>query len=272
MALLEMSPGNTLAYELIEPSDAGFTFVFFNALSGDKSMWTSTVGAALTTAGHGMLLYNLRSRSRWASCRCPTDRTAFIGDSRALPGPVRPPRPIHVGLSIGGLFALEAHFAGGSGRADAIVLINTLRKPGPRLDWINDAVVRAAEIGGFDLMKDLYSPLLMNRDWQAENRPQFLKSEPYTPCAPDDRALMLLKSGTTADWNVDYERVDVPVLSITGLQDRVFLDRDDVRELVARIPDCRTIDMADAAHMLPVERPAALSQALVEFARFVGRS
>ena len=112
----------------------------------------------------------------------------------------------------------------------------------------------------------------MNRDWKAENRPQFLKSEPYTSYAADDRALMLLKSGSTADWNVDYERVDVTVLSITGLQDRVFLDRDDVRELAARIPGCRTIDMADAGHMLPVERPAALSQALVEFTRFVGRS
>lgn len=272
MPLLELSPANTRAYDLIEPSDTGFTFVFFNALSGDKSMWTSTVGDALTAEGHGMLLYNLRGQAGSDTTATSIDCASIIEDAKALLDHVRPPRPIHVGLSIGGLFALEAHLAGGSGRADAIVLINTLRKPGPRLDWINDAVVRAAEIGGFDLMKDLYSPLLMNRDWQAENRPQFLKSEPYTPCAPDDRALMLLKSGTMADWNVDYERVDVPVLSITGLQDRVFLDRDDVRELAARVPDCRTIDMADAGHMLPVERPAALSQALVEFARFVGRS
>jgi pimeloyl-ACP methyl ester carboxylesterase len=30
--------------------------------------------------------------------------------------------------------------------------------------------------------------------------------------------------------------------------------------------------MADAGHMLPVERPAALSQALVEFARIIGPS
>ena len=63
MPLLELSPANTLVYDLIEPSDTGFTFVFFNALSGDKGMWTSTVGDALTAAGHGMLLYNLRGQA-----------------------------------------------------------------------------------------------------------------------------------------------------------------------------------------------------------------
>jgi hypothetical protein len=44
MPQLDLSPGNTLSYELIEPAGNGFTFVFFNALSGDKSMWKSTVG------------------------------------------------------------------------------------------------------------------------------------------------------------------------------------------------------------------------------------
>lgn len=97
-------------------------------------------------------------------------------------------------------------------------------------------------------------------------------AEPYTPCTPDDRALMILKSGATADWNVDYVRASVPKLSITGLQERVFLDRDDVRALSARMRECKCIDMTNASHMLPVERLKALGQALVEFARSVGSS
>lgn len=267
MATLELSAGNTLTYDLIEPSERGYTFVFFNALSGDKEMWRSTVGDALTGACHGMLLYNLRGQAGSETTQTDIDCASIIADAKALLAHVKPARPIHVGLSIGGLFALEAHLAGGAGRAEAIVLINTLRKPSPRLDWVNDAVVRAARVGGFDLMKDLYSPLLMNTDWQAENRPAFLKDEAtYTGCPPDDRALMLLKSGATADWNVAYEQVNVPVLSITGLQDRVFLNRDDVAELAARMPQCTCLDMADAGHMIPVERPAALSAALTGFA------
>lgn len=272
MPVLELSPGNTLSYELIEPTETGFTFVFFNALSGDKSMWTSTVGDALQAAGHGMLLYNLRGQAGSETTASEIDCASIIADAKVLLDHVKPRRPIHVGLSIGGLFALEAHLAGGAARADAIVLINTLRKPGPRLDWVNDAVVRAAEVGGFDLMKDILSPLLMNTDWQAANRPDFLKSGPYTPCSPDNRALMLLKSGATADWNVDYEKVDVPVLSITGLQDRVFLDPQDVRELAQRMPHCRLLDLANAGHMVPVERPTELANALIEFAHSLAPS
>ncbi len=233
MAQLELSTGNTLNYELIEPDNNGKTFVFFNALSGDKDMWATSVGDALKSAGHGMLLYNLRGQAGSETTQTAIDVASIVEDAKTLLAHVKPARPVHVGLSIGGLFSLAAHLAGGHGRADGIVLINTLRKVGARLDWVNDAVVHATETGGFDLMKDLYSPLLMNIEWQAQNRAQFLGNASYTPCAPDDRALMLLKSGATADWNVNYEAIDVPVLAISGLQDRVFLNEADVTELDA---------------------------------------
>jgi len=266
MPTLELSPGNALNYDLIEPADNGHTSVFFNALSGDKSMWTASVGETLKAAGHGMLIYNLRGQAGSDTTQSAISVDDIVADAKALLDHVKPVRPIHVGLSIGGLFSLEAHLAGGHGRADAIVVINTLRKEGARLHWINDAVVRAAETGGFDLMKDLYSPLLMNIEWQAENRSQFLGAPNYMPCPPDDTALMLLKSGATADWDVDYEAVDVPVLSISGLQDRVFFNAEDVDQLAARLPHCESLDMPDAGHMVPVERPKKLADALVGFA------
>jgi 3-oxoadipate enol-lactonase len=267
MSTLELSPGNTLNYELIEAKGDGATFVFFNALSGDKEMWTAAVSRPPQASGHGMLLYNLRGRAGSATTQELIETKSIIEDAQALHNLVKPMRAIHVGLSIGGLFSLRAHLAGGHSRADGIVLINTLRKDSLRLNWINDAVVRAAETGGFDLMKDLYSPLLMNIDWQAANRAQFLADRPYTPCHPDDRALMLLKSGANADWDINYEAIDVPVLSISGLQDRVFYNAQDVIELSARMPQCERLDMADAGHMIPVERPAKLADALIEFAK-----
>ena len=60
---------------------------------------------------------------------------------------VKPVRPVHVGLSIGGAFGLISHTAGGAGKADGLVFINTLRKDIPRPNWINDAVVRVFETG-----------------------------------------------------------------------------------------------------------------------------
>ncbi len=269
MAHLELSTGNTLAYDLIAPSDGGATFVFFNAVSGDKDMWTAAVGDALRAAGHGMLLYNLRGQAGSETTQQAIDVASIVADAKALLDHVKPTRPIHVGLSIGGLFSLSAHLAGGHGRADGIVLINTLRKDNARLDWVNDAVVRAAETGGFDLMKDLYSPLLMNIEWQAQNRAQFLGTKAYTACQPDDRALMLLKSGATADWNLNYEAIDIPVLAISGLQDRVFFNDADVTELAKRMPQCERMDMADAGHMIAIERPVNLGKSLLSFAERV---
>ncbi|HUS98008.1 MAG TPA: alpha/beta hydrolase [Hyphomicrobiaceae bacterium] len=261
-----LSQGNTLAYEHIAPSADGMTFVCFNALSGDKGMWTASIGDAVRKAGHGLLMYNLRGQAGSDYTLASFDENSIVADARALLQEIKPVRPIHVGLSIGGLFALKAHLAGGTGAAQGIVLINTLRKAGQRLDWVNDAVTRAAETGGLELLRDLFSPLLMNEEWQQQNRAGFLKPGPYTPCKPDDGALLLMKSGSTADWAVPYERVTVPTLVITGLQDRVFYNATDVDELAARLPAANRFDMADAGHMVPVERPQALAQALLDFA------
>lgn len=270
MPTFTLSEGNTLAYDYLPPKGDGHTFVCFNALSGDKSMWTASLGDALQKRGHGMLIYNLRGQEGSAYTTAAFDEASIVADAIALLNHVRPARPIHVGLSIGGLFALKAHLSGDAARAEGIILINTLRKAGPRLDWVNDAVVRAAETGGLDLLRDLFSPLLMNEEWQAENRSNFLAQTSYTPCKPDDGALLLMKSGTTADWAVPYERIDVPTLVLTGLQDRVFYNAQDVVELCARLPSVRRVDLANAGHMVPVERPGELAQAILDFAETVG--
>ena len=266
MPTFTLSPGNTLAYEHVAPSDTGKTFVCFNALSGDMSMWTASISEALKARGHGWLIYNLRGQAGSDYTINEFSEQQIVDDAMALLEEVKPVRPVHVGLSIGGAFGLKAHMAGGAGKADGLVLINTLRKDSPRLSWINDAVVRVFETGGGDLLKDLYSPLLMNEDWQAENRSGFLGDGGYAPCAPNDPALMLLKSGPTADWNMNYEAIDVPVLIISGLQDRVFFNSEHVAELAGRLNNGQRVDFANAGHMIPVERPNELSQAIVEFA------
>lgn len=266
MPILTLSPGNTLSYEYVPPGDAGKTFVCFNALSGDMSMWTASIGDALKANGHGWLIYNLRGQAGSDYTIDAFNEKQIVDDALALLSEIKPVRPVHVGLSIGGAFGLKAHLAGGAGAADGLVLINTLRKDSPRLNWINDAVVRVFETGGGDLLKDLYSPLLMNEDWQAENRSGFLGDKGYAPCAPSDPALMLLKSGPTADWNMNYEAVDVPVLVISGLQDRVFFNAEHVSELAGRFSKGQRVDLANAGHMIPVERPNELSAEILKFA------
>ncbi|KAA3628890.1 MAG: alpha/beta fold hydrolase [Proteobacteria bacterium] len=270
MHILELSDGNGLFYIYTPPRDEhGKTYVFFNALTGDTGMWEGVIGETLRAAGHGTLSFNFRGQKDSPFSReLDLDESLIVEDARRLLQHLQPSNVILVGLSIGGLFAAKTWLGGIKGVAVCgLVLINTLRCDGPRLQWINDALVRCARVGGLGLFRDLFAPLLFNEAWLAENRRNFLQDTPYAPLPSDSGHANLLRNAGAVNWNVPYEELVLPVLVVTGLQDRVFLDLDDVVSLYARLPNARRIDMPDAAHLLPAEQPAALATVLVDFGK-----
>ena len=269
MPVLRLDEANGLFYRHAPPNSAdGKTFVFFNALTGDTAMWEGVIGERLRASGYGTLSFNYRGQTDSPfAADAALCAALIVEDARRLLAHVQPGRAILTGLSIGGLFAARAWLTGLSGvDTVGLVLINTLRRDGPRLRWINDALVRCAEVGGLNLFRDLFVPLLFNEDWQAQHRDEFLKPGGYAPLAEGSGHLNLLRYAGSADWDLAYERLDLPVLVVTGQQDRVFLDLADVDRLTARMPRARRVDMADAAHLLPAERPEALAEALLRFA------
>lgn len=271
MPTIQLGPQDSLYYEYALPeSDSRFTFCFFNALTGDTNTWETVIGPKLREAGHGTLAYNLRGQtnSRF-SPGLKLDADLIVDDAIRLLAEIKPPHPILVGLSIGGLFAARAWLKGAESRG--LVLINTLRRDGPRLKWIGDALVRAAEVGGLDLFRDLFLPLLMNRDWLKTNRHGFLKSPPqYASLSPQSGHYKLLaEAGREADWDLPYEHLNLPVWVVTGLQDHVFLEPSVVKDLFSRLPQGRRVDMPDAGHLIPAERPEALADHLLSFAKEV---
>lgn len=250
------------------PGASGVTFVFVNALTGTGAMWEEAIAPALRDRGHGTLTFDLPGQAQ--SPPAP-DRTldasdlvtATAGVTRAL----RPSTPVFVGLSIGGLFALRAHLDHGVPAA-GFVLVNTLRKAGARLAWINDSVLRLAEVGGAHLLKDAFAPLLFGPHWLAANRTGALEPVPYEALGTKDAERKLLAAGCGADWDLAYERVRAPVVVLSGLEDRVFYDAAAVDELSRRLPDAMRIDIQDAGHLLPVESPDAVVTACLSI---VGR-
>ena len=265
MALLTLGPGDGLHYEYDAPGDAGKTFVFVNALTGNTGMWQAEIGPALRAEGHGTLAYNLRGQQDSPfTPNTRLDDSLIAGDLTRLLQEVAPPRPVLVGLSIGGLFAVRAWLQGAA--AAGLVLINTLRRPGPRLDWINQATVRAAATGGLQLLMDLYLPMLVNEEKLIALRPTCLGEAPYQPLDPAHGHANLLACAAEADWDLPYEQLDLPVLVMTGLQDRVFYEQAAVESLTARLPKARSVTLDNAGHLVPLERPAETIQALREFA------
>lgn len=269
MPMFQLGPGDALYYEHTPPVAAGgYTFVFFNALTGDTATWEAVIGPKLRAEGHGTLAYNLRGQPDSPfSTGILLDADRVVDDAVRLLSETAPVRSVLVGLSIGGLFATRTYLRGIE--AVGLVLINTLRKDGPRLRWIGDALVRAVDVGGLELFRDLFLPLLVNEEWLEGNRSNFLNPDTgYSPLHPESGAYKLLsEAGRTADWNLPYESLDLPTLVITGLQDHVFLEPDIVDTLFSRLPRAQRIDISDAGHLIPAERPEALADALLAFAK-----
>ena len=262
---LDLSGGNSLYYLHNPPSrENAVTFVFVNALTGSTDSWEAEIGEVLRSAGFGTLSWNFRGQS--GSAFDPelalTDRL-ITSDLAGLLGNIAPARPVLVGLSIGGLYAARAVLGGTP--AAGLVLINTLREIGPRIDWINAAMTRFAAHGGLGLFLDAFLPLLVNPDFAQKARPNFLGGA-YVPLPPEHGHMNLVRHAAETDWTLDYSALALPTLIITGLQDRVFLDREVVDRLFAQLPDGRREDWADAGHLIPQERPVQFAARLVSFA------
>ena len=266
MARLEIAPGEHVHYEYDAPGAAGKTFVFVNALTGSTVAWQHPdIGPRLRAAGYGTLAWNFRGQAETGFG--PATRlvpSLIVEDLARLAARLSPPSPIFVGLSIGGLFAAQAYLAGV--QAAGLVLINALRKPGLRLQWINEAMVAMARLGGSRLLMTANLPMLVNPEQLAAMRPSIFSGEPFQGMDAKDGLMRLMEGSLETDWDFPYERLAVPVLLLTGLHDRVFRVAEDVEALAARIPNRTHTQFDDAGHLIPIERPAKFTRALLDFA------
>jgi 3-oxoadipate enol-lactonase len=266
MPRLDIAPGESLHYEYDAPGAQRRTFVFVNALTGSTGTWQHPeIGPRLRAAGYGTLAWNFRGQAQtsFAPATRLTPRLVVEDLVRLVEG-LQPPRPILVGLSIGGLFAAQSVLAGVE--AIGLVLINTLRKSGPRLQWINEAMVAMARAGGSRLLMTANLPMLVNPEQLVAMRPSIMTGEAFTAMDPADGLMRLMEGSLETDWDFPYERLRMPVLLMTGLHDRVFRVEKDVTDLAARIPKRREMVFADAGHLIPLERPEKFAAALLEFA------
>lgn len=264
MAVHQIDEANSL-YHLHEPPtrSGAPTFVFVNALTGSTDHWEAVVAPALREAGFGTLSYNFRGQTDSAFAPdLELTNEVIVDDLATLMTALKPQRPVLVGLSIGGLFAAQARSKGVA--ADGLVLLNTLRRIGPRIAWVNDALPKIVAEGGVQLFMDVLFPMVVNPEFAAKARPNFLKGG-YAPLDAAHGHMNLMRNSPAADWDYDWSSLDLPVLSITGEHDRVFRDPEVIEELYATLPDARREDWSDCGHMIPVERPERLAESLKRF-------
>lgn len=268
MAEIRLGKSNSLFYLHSPGSRKGApTFVFVNALTGNTDHWEAVVAPALRAEGFGTLSYNFRGQDRSEfSPETELTNALIVDDLIHLVRTLNPAQPILTGLSIGGLYAAQARARGAP--AAGLVLLNTLREINPRIAWINDALPHYVATGGAALFMGLMMPLLSNPEFAASVRGNFLNG-PYEPLDPAHGHANLMRNSVDTDWAFDWASLKLPVLSITGLQDRVFRDPEVIDRLFALLPDARREDWQDAGHLLPLERPELLAESLARFGREV---
>jgi len=265
MTMLNLFAGEALYYEYTAPAADGKTYVFVNALTGNTGMWSGAICEHLQAAGHGTLCYNFRGQenTEFGNATALTPGL-IVEDLCRLMTELAPPSPILVGLSIGGLFAAQAYLAGAA--ASGLVLINTLRKPSQRLNWINQSMVRLARLGGGRLVMTANMPVIASPELMAQMWDTTFSDDPYEAPDENDGLFRLMEGSLETDWDFPYEKLDLPALLLTGDYDRVFRIDADVAELAARISNATEIRYGDAGHLIPLEAPERFVGDLLAFA------
>ena len=110
-------------------------------------------------------------------------------------------------------------------------------------------------------MPVIAAPGLLAQMWEST-----FSLEPYEPPQGTDGLLRLMEGSLDADWNLPYEKLDLPVLMLTGAYDRLFRIDSDINELKARMPQVEEKLYLDAGHLIPLEIPSQFCDHLMEFA------
>ena len=266
MAKLDLAPGERLFFDYFAPMQHPQTFIFVNALTGSADMWSGTICKTLQSKGYGTLCFNFRGQENTVfNDETQLTPTLIVDDICSLIDYVKPPGPIFVGLSIGGLFAAQAYLKGAN--AVGLVLINTLRKPTQRLNWINRSMVALARIGGSRMVMManipvIASPALIGNLWETT-----FVDAPFEAPSATDGLLRLMENSLETDWDFPYECLDVPVMILTGEHDKLFRIDADIAELKIRIHCTEERRYPDAGHLIPLEEPEKLIDDLLGFSQ-----
>ena len=263
MAFLKIDDQNEIYYEYIEPKDDGYTFVFVNALTGNVSAWNGEIGQHVVEQGNGYLTYNFRGQEKSKfNVNLNLDTKIIVSDLCLLIEELKIPNIVLVGLSIGGLYATLALEKGI--KSLGLILINTLRKNNLRLNWINETMVNVTRYGGTSLLMDFNMPVIASPAFLEQMKPNSLKPENYIGLEEDSGIFKLMQGSLSANWDVDWSKINIPVLIMTGHHDKVFRVPSDIDDIVDTIKNTKRVELPDCGHLIPIEKP-------IEFADYINK-
>ena len=266
MSFLKIDKVNEIYYEFTKPKDNGYTFVFVNALTGNTTAWNGEIGEKIIEDGNGFLAYNFRGQEQSKfDNKLNLDTDLIVSDLCILIKKLKPNNIILVGLSIGGLYASLALEKGI--KSKGLVLINTLRKNNPRLKWINKTMVNVARYGGTALLMDMNMPVIVSPSFLEKMKSNALNPSNYKGLEKNSGIFKLMQGSLTANWDIDWSKIEVPVLVMTGHHDKVFRIPDDIDQISNSMKNVQRLEFTDCGHLIPLEKPIEFATHLNKFVK-----
>ena len=235
--------------------------VLLGSLAADGRLWDDQVPALAET--YRVLRYDYRGHGRSRAERADQSMNVLLDDLLAVLASRSVDEATLVGISLGGMIAMEAALRH-PGRFPAIVVAAALADMPPELENGWDARAEAVRQQGIRIIVDQtldrwFTPTFANERperWQGI-REMILATTPagYSGCIAAIRRIRLLAR---------LRQLGSRTLFVVGDRDSVSTPAR-MQQMAEAVPGARLEVIAGAAHLPNVERPAAFNAALASF-------
>lgn len=242
----------------------GSPVLFLHGLPLDQHMWQAQV-AALSERCR-TLVPNLRGFGRTGGASDKTTLDQMADDVLQVLDSLQVTEPVTVcGLSMGGYLALLLAQKAPE-RVRALVLCDC-RSVADTPEAAANRIAMADRIltDGPRVIVEVMLPKMFASQTNERN-PAVIDSVRNVMLANSSRGIAAAQRGMAerADLTASLGQITVPTLVICGAEDQISPPAE-MRALAAAIPGSQYVEVPGAGHMAPVEQPAAVNAALVEF-------
>lgn len=243
-------------------SGGGAPLVFLNSLGSDLRIWDGVVERLeKSDANHAMLRYDKRGHGLSDCPAGPYSIADHADDLLALLDALAIPRAVLVGISVGGLIALQIASREPE-RVGALVLCDTAAKIGTKESW-NERITLIRQQGMAEAATGIA------KRWFASGYPAqrpaeyrgYLNMLSRTPAEGYIGTCHALRD---ADLREQMAQILAPSLVLCGSED-ISTPPELVRGLAQSLPDARFELLEAAGHLPCVEQPERLAQLIGGF-------
>lgn len=243
----------------------GQPVVLIHGFPLNKSMWEHQVQAL--AGRYRVVAVDLRGHGESRVVEAPADMDTYADDVKALLDHLDISQAVIAGFSMGGYVAF-AFYRRHPGAVKALVLADTRPQPdtaeaaqGRRntAQMVLDSQAITGVVDGTMLPRMFTEATAKNNLQLVEHARQIMYATPVPAVSAD-----LLALAGRADSVPTLETITCPTLIVVGEEDQIT-PLADAELMAARIPNARLEKIPGAAHLVPMEQPAAFNQALTRF-------